>query len=308
MIVSDLTKEQRSDAGIVAFGFFDAIHIGHRGVICEAIRLARENGVPSSVFLFENNIYPLIGIEKYPIYTFPERLHFIEQLGVDKVFYLHADKDILSMDPRRFIDFITEHLNIIGFACGDDFTFGKDGAGTPLDLIDRFGGIFSVCKKWALELPPDYCSVIVSTEAVKRSLSVGDIRTAEQYLGRRFSIIRPVLEGRKDGSKIGFPTINMPVDTLPLKRGVYFSNAIVNGCPYPSVSNVGAHPTFGDEAENVETHIIDFYGDLYDREIEVEFLAYHRDIKTFEDERDLIQTIDADVDARLQYKEDECFD
>lgn len=305
MNVFDLTKEKNAYAGIVAFGFFDAIHLGHAAVICDAIELARENGVPASVFLFENNIYPLIGINKYPIYSFSERLHFIEQLGVDNVIYLHADKEILSMSPSVFLDFLTERLNIVGFTCGDDFTFGMDGVGTPLDLINRFGGIFSVSKKMALELPPDYESEIVSTEAVKRYLASGDLTTAGQFLGRRFSIVRPVLAGRKDGGRMGFPTVNLALDTLPLKRGVYFSNVILNGARYPSISNVGAHPTFGDEIENVETYIIDFCGNLYDRVIEVEFLAYHRDIRTFDSAEELTRTLESDVEARLKYREED---
>lgn len=307
MKVFDLSEQKNTFAGIVAFGFFDAIHIGHRGVIEDAIHLAENFGVPSSVFLFENNIYPLIGIDKYPIYSFSERLHFIEQTGVQNVFYLRADEEILSMSPTLFLDYLSERINVVGFTCGEDFTFGKDGVGTPIDLIERFGDIYSVSKKWALELPPDYLSEIVSTEGVKRLLAMGDLRTVEQYLGRRFSIMRPVLEGRKDGSRIGFPTINQPLDTLPLKRGVYFSNVVLKGTRYPSITSVGAHPTFGDPGENVETYIIDLYRDLYDLDVEIEFLEYRREIESFASEEELARTIEADVEARMKYEEVDLF-
>ena len=303
MIVSDLSQEKNAMAGVVAFGFFDAIHIGHQAVIEKAIELAEQYGVPSSVFTFENNIYPLIGIDKEPIYSFSERLHFIEKTGVKNVFYMNADEDFLSMSPDRFLDYLSEHLSIVGISCGSDYTFGKDGLGTPLDLIDRFGGIFSVLPKWMTEVPPDSFSEVISSEAVKHHLSKGNLGAVRAHLNRHFSIIRPVLEGRKDGSRIGFPTINQSLGTLPLKRGVYFTNVVLRGARFPSLTNVGAHPTFGDRGENLETFILDFYGDLYDRVVEVEFLDYHREIKRFDSEASLIKAIDEDVDARMKYKE-----
>ena len=186
MIVTDLREAYHCDAGIVAFGFFDAIHIGHRAVIAKAVELAHEHGVPASVFMFKNNIYPLIGIDKRPLYTFPERVSLIEKLGVDRIFYIDADKAFLSLSSVEFLDFISEHLRVIGFVCGSDFSFGKGAVGTPDEMRNRFGSISAVLTKTTLPLegtngvPASLDSAVaVSTDLIKRSLLVGDLRTAE---------------------------------------------------------------------------------------------------------------------------------
>ena len=110
MRVVDLSKVNYEQGGIIAFGFFDSIHVGHQKVIGDAVRLANEKRVQSSVFMFRNNIFPLFGIDKCPIFTFEERLSFIESLGVDCVYYVDADKDYLSLSPVDFVKDITKKL------------------------------------------------------------------------------------------------------------------------------------------------------------------------------------------------------
>ena len=310
MIVSDIRDQKNANAGIVAFGFFDSIHIGHQAVIGRAVELAREYGVPASVFLFKNNIFPLIGIDKRPFYTFSERLELIERLGVDRVFFVEADLAFLSMSSEEFLDYLSERLAIVGFTCGNDFSFGKGALGTPCDLLARFGPISDILSKWSIqewwapkEDLDDSCEE-VSTDLVKRCLADGNLRKAYECLGRHFSVKQTVRSGRQDGAKIGFPTINFDLGDLPLKRGVYFTNVVLNGARLPAVTNVGGHPTFADETENIETYILDFYGDLYDREVEVEFLTYHREIRSFASERELTLTIESDVQAREDYRHD----
>lgn len=295
MRVCDLTKVRGENAGIMAFGFFDSIHLGHRKVIEAAVRLARETGAVSSVFLFRNNIYPILGIDKYPIYTFDERISFIETLGVDAVYYVDAEADYLSMSPRMFLEEVRSRVTLDGFTCGSDFTFGAKGLGKVSDLISGIGGRYQV-----IDLAMRNGEKI-STERVKVALREGDLATVRDCLGRDFTITRKVLQGRKDGSKIGFPTVNTALFSVPLRDGVYFTEIEIEKKRYRAVTNVGAHPTFGDMSSNIESHILDFEGELYGREIKNTFLAYHRPIEKFISVDALRERIAADVKERKEY-------
>ena len=295
MRVFDLDKVQRESAGVMAFGFFDCIHLGHQKVISSAVALADKLGVPSSVFLFRNNIFPIIGIEKYPVFNFEERLAFIRNLKVDRVFYAEADRSFLSRTPEEFAAYLKNKLDIKGFTCGRDFSFGARGLGTPSDLIATLGGEYKVLDLSCLD------GEKIGTEAVKRALLAGDLPQVEKLLGRRFSLFRTVESGRSDGRKMGFPTINSELGTLSIKEGVYFSNVYLDGVRYAAVTNVGTHPTFSDHRANLETHLLDYRGDLYGREVWIEFLQYRREIRKFDSLERLIETIGEDVKARREY-------
>ena len=295
MIVCDLTKVNGENGGIMAFGFFDSIHLGHRKVIETAVRLSRENGSIASVFLFRNNIFPILGIDKYPIYSFDERIALIESLGVDVVYYVDATADYLSLSPQRFLKDLKSRLNLDGFTCGSDFTFGAKGLGTVSDLIYGIGGRYEVIDLALRD------GEKISTERVKSALRAGDLAIVRDCLGRDFSITRRVARGRKDGTRIGFPTVNAALLSVPLKEGVYFTEIMIDGKRYRAVTNVGAHPTFADMSLNIESHILDFNGELYGRDITVIFLAYHRPIEKFVSVDALRECIAADVKERRNY-------
>ncbi len=295
MRVCDLTKVKREKAGIMAFGFFDSIHLGHQQVIEAALRLAREKHSVASVFLFQNNIYPILGIEKYPIYTFEERIALIERLGIDTVYYVNADADYLALAPEAFLADIRSKLELDGFTCGKDFTFGAKGKGRVPDLVSGIGGTFEVIDLAVLD------GEKISTERVKTALREGDLGAVRENLGRDFTITRRVVPGRKDGAKLGFPTINTALYTVPIKEGVYFTEVGVDGKCYRAVTNVGAHPTFQDMSSNIESHILDFEGELYGRDVTITFLSYHRGVENFSAVEALRERIAADVKERREY-------
>ncbi len=295
MKVVDLTKTTKEDAGVMAFGFFDSIHVGHQKVIGDAVRLAKEKGTVSSVFLFRNNIFPLFGVEKYPIFTFEERLTLIEALGSDVVYYVDADKAYLSLSPEAFIKDLQNKLVLQGFTCGKDFTFGAKGKGTVEDLKRLIGGVYVVSDLVTID------GAKVSSERVKQCLGDGDLLTVKSCLNRDFAINRRVVSGRNDGVKMGFPTINCALGDVPLKPGVYFTEIVAGGKCYKAVTNVGTHPTFNDMKSNIESNLLDFNGDLYDSDVEIVFLKYHRGIVKFNKVEELTLQIKNDVVSRREY-------
>ena len=290
----DIRQCNGENAGYMAIGFFDSLHLGHRKVIERSVSLARKNGTVSSVFLFKNNIYELIGVQKTPLFSFEQRVFEIEKLGVDKVFYLNADESFLSLLPTEFIAFIRSKLQIDGVVCGSDFTFGRNGLGKAEDILKSFPNgemVDLLCISQEK----------VSTSLLKEMLLQGDLRKANEMLGRPFSISKVVVEGRKDGGKNGFPTLNMPFSAGVLRSGVYLSETVINGHSFKSLTNIGAHPTYNDDRENAETYVLDYKGDLYGRLIEVRFLDRLRDIQKFESAEALAEQIEKDVFIRRNY-------
>ena len=295
MRVIDLSKCIGENAGIMAFGFFDSIHLGHQAVIRQAVSLAREINAKSSVFLFKNNIFPLLGIEKHPIYTFEERIELIRSLGVDSVFYVDADQSYLSLSPIEFISDLKRKVRLCGFTCGVDFSFGALGCGRARHLEEGIGGRFSVLDLLQVK------GQKISSERVKSALLKGDLSTVFDCLGREFSIVRKVEFGRKDGGKLGFPTVNTALLSVPLRSGVYFTDVKADGKNYRAVTNVGAHPTFADMTVNIESHLLDFEEDLYGKEVTITFLKYHRMIERFDSPEMLAARIAEDVSERRAY-------
>lgn len=295
MRVVDLSKVNYEQGGIIAFGFFDSIHVGHQKVIGDAVRLAKEKGVQCSVYMFRNNIFPLLGVEKSPIFTFDERLSFIASLGVDCVYYVDADERYLSLSPDEFIKDITSKLSVNGFSCGRDFTFGVGGTGNVSDLINMIGGTYAVSDLMTVD------GQKISTERVKTALFQADLDAVKRLLGREFSLSRNVVKGRNDGVKMGFPTINNELLSVPLKDGVYFTKVSFGQEEYKAVTNVGSHPTFDDGKRNIESYLLDFDGDVYGAKCNVTFLKYHREIVKFNSIEALKDTIRGDVLLRRNY-------
>lgn len=289
----DLFSYSEKEPCVIALGFFDCIHLGHKRVISRAVSIARSLSVKSAVFLFRNNIYELLGLDKAPLLSFEERLSEIEKLGVDEVFFVDADPAFLNASPESFVSFLKERVNVAGVVCGEDYSYGKNGEGNPADLVRAFpNGKNEVVSLYRME------GEKIGSGKVKELLSEGNVRAAARLLGRPFSIKGVVGKGRNDGAKIGFPTLNLSNAPSDLKFGVYFTNTMLDGKTYASVTNVGPHPTFGDWKSNVETHLIDFSGDAYGREVVVEFLDFARELKAFDSVDELVRTISEDVGKR----------
>lgn len=292
----DLIRFRLHDPCVLALGFFDCVHLGHKKVIFRATAIARKLGVKSAVFLFKNNIYELLGMEKTPLFSFDERLAEIEKLGVDEVYYIHADKDMLNASPEAFVGFLKDRLNICGVVCGEDYSFGYKGEGKASDLLAAF-------PKGQNEIVPICCEngEKIGSGRIKSLLSEGNVSFAAKLLGRPYSVKGIVEPGRRDGAKIGFPTLNLKNVPSVLKLGVYFTNTMIDGKLYRSVSNVGSHPTFGDLSVNVETHLLDFGEDAYGKEITVYFLDWEREIVRFDSIEQLKNTLSENVRKRREY-------
>lgn len=280
---------------VIALGYFDSVHLGHQRVISEARKFADQNDCSLTVFTFLGNVKDVLnGRKESSVYLPSEREKIIKAFGADEIFFAPITKEFLSLDRKVFLDNLNKQFNIKGYVSGVDYTFGAFGKGNV-----------SYLSEYAKENNQTHIVVDtftidgekVSTTLIKSLLQTGDIKKANALLGRNYSITGVVKKDRQVGKKLGFPTANVILNSqkFALKNGVYEGLVEVDKKLYKSIVNYGARPTFDLEEKLVEAHLIDFSGDLYDKQIEIQFLDYMRDIKKFDSVEKLIEQLKFDM-------------
>ncbi len=261
----------------VALGFFDCLHIGHRALINEA----KKFGEPT-VFTFTNDISNFLSSKDGYIYTYSERKDKLEDMGVSTVIAATFSEKFKNMSPKSFLDMLFDTANISAVVCGEDYTFGNGGKGNVEFLkkyCDEKNVILSV-------LPKVFVSgEVASTTLAKKYLKNGEIESLNTLLGANYSITGIVEKGKRNGTKIGFPTANitLPDGQTRLKEGVYGGYVVLDGIKRKAIINAGARPTLDSYQYKIECHIDENLSDLYGKRVEVEFIFKIRDIKKFRD-------------------------
>lgn len=280
---------------VIALGYFDSVHLGHKKVIEQAKKEADLHGAKTVVFTFKGNLRAIISNEnEKQVYTLTERETFLYELGVDEIYFAPVNFTFLSMAKLAFLNLLNRKYNIIGYVCGEDYRFGKFGLGDVEYLKKYATGKGQTVTALSMET---IFGKRISTTEIKKMLSLGNVSSANLFLGRAYSISGTVFQDRKVGRKLGFPTINIKLDSDKhrLKDGVYSGHVFIDGERYGAVINYGARPTFSLKEKLVETHIIDFDGELYGKRVTVFFDNYLRDIMKFDDEGRLKEQLKKDV-------------
>lgn len=287
-----LSKKEPTAYRLIALGFFDGVHEGHRHLLKTAKSLARKKGLVFSVFTFKAECEALKSSSR--LYQTEEKLELLEKLEADEV--ILADfNELSSVSAENFI----KKVLIDGLSCsvavsGRDFRFGNGAAG-DINLL----------KKMLSENGADAYIVEdkmsggekISTTRIKKLLSEGKVEDANRLLGSPYFIRTTVESGLGKGKSLGFPTVNSSLDekNFPLKRGVYRTAVRVGDKTYPSITNIGVCPTFEERSIHAETNIIDFDGNLYGEKIYITFYEYLREEIRFNNEKELISQIKVDI-------------
>ncbi|NSW53396.1 MAG: bifunctional riboflavin kinase/FAD synthetase [Anaerolineae bacterium] len=307
MIVSRELTCCNLPAACIAIGSFDGVHIGHQSLIRQMVDSAHTRGVPAVVVTFYPQPVVLFKNLKSNFYisSLEERRDLIEELGADYLLTLPFTYELAAVSADDFLKMLKEQLGMLELWVGEEFTLGKGREGT-VERITQIGAArgFAVHAIERVQLDGE----IVSSSRIRDALREGDLLNAERMLGRVFRLEGPVVHGAHRGRTIGFPTANMDIDPLRVKlqEGVYWTRLILDGISYPAVTSVGTNPTFVHTEHppvTVETFILDFDRDIYDKIVQVEFRRYLRGQVTYTSVAGLVEQIRMDVNQVRGYEQ-----
>lgn len=281
----------------LTIGNFDGVHLGHQYLVRQVIEQAQKHGMAAgAVTLYPDPVRVLRPEEPMQYLTsLEERIELLRGLGLDLVVPLSFTSELAELSPRSFLSLLKEHLNLGVLVMGPDNVFGRNREGTPEHVRDTGLELGFAVEVLAAPLTN---GTPVSATAIRRALAEGDLDSVTRQLGRWYSLRGPVVRGDQRGRAIGFPTANIAVtaDRAMPAFGVYATWAHVRGRRYASATNIGMRPTFNGQRPSVETHMIDFEGDIYDDVIRIELVARLRPEQRFNGIDEIKAQIGRDVE------------
>jgi len=321
----------------VTVGTFDGVHRGHLRVLRELLSWARATEGDAVALTFDrapraalsakpagfsppadssapgdlSAVVPQSGTKAEAaelrraglILSLPHRLMLFERLGLDAAVVLKFDAEFASQEPEEFVrEILVNRLKVSGVLLGHDTRFGRGGRG-DCELMRRLGEElhFETCSVPVVELD----GAPISSTRLRQAIRAGDLRLAERMLGRRVSVLGTVVPGTGRGRTLGCPTANLDLhhEVRP-PQGVYATRALIAGKMRDSVTNVGRPPALKPVARPhlsekvvVETHVLDFSGDLYGQDVEVQFIERMRAEEVFTSPEALRERIASDIRA-----------
>lgn len=286
----------RKENCVVAIGAFDGLHLGHKTIVNKLISRARRLGVKSLVITFDSHPRKILKKNHtFGVITSNEdKAAILKTLGVDMVWFLKTDLNLLNMPAHDFLLFVNKYFSIKELIAGDDFRFGKDalhGAHTMEKLACEFGFNYQIVNKQKQN------NKFISSSAVRRMLAGGDVYSASKFLGRLYCVKGVVVAGKGNGMRFGFPTANILVkDYIIPSSGVYAGKCIVGHGEYITAINIGSNPTVNrDGKETLEAHLLDFKKNIVGKNVELYFFKKLRNEKKFSSIENLINAIKNDV-------------
>ena len=285
--VNKLELEPNQDCSL-CLGYFDGVHLGHLDLINKAISDGN-----AAVMTFD--ISPSYVLKKNPneasLTSMFDKSNILRGLGVKTLYVLRMSDELLTYSSTEFIENILKVINPKKIYVGEDYRFGRYAAGTPNDLKEYFE--VEICPLKQVD------GKKISSRVIRELVAQGEIEEANKLLSRPYAIEGMVVEGKHNGQKIGFPTANLDLEypyVLP-KIGVYMGFVKFMNRKYKALICVSTHPTIMElNKPLIEVHLITFKGDLYGREIDVQFVKFMRDIVKFDTLDDLKEQLEMDRD------------
>ena len=305
-IVKDITNFSSETQTFVTIGTFDGVHFGHQQIIEKLVSEAQKAGKKSVVLTFFP--HPRMVLQKDAflelINTIDERAALLEKTGLDYLIIHPFSKEFSRTTALEFVrDILVNQLNISKLIIGYDHHFGKNREGNITQLTE-----YSHLYDFKVEEIPaqDIDSVSVSSTKIRRALHAGNLKTANNYLGYNFMLNGTVVNGKKLGGKIGYPTANIDVkETYKLipKTGVYVVKATIDKKTVFGMMNIGNRPTVNGNHQTIEVHFFDFNEDLYNQHLTIELLYFLRDEHKFDSVDLLVHQLKKDEETARNYIE-----
>jgi len=282
----------------LAIGNFDGVHRGHQAVLLEAKRIAGAEGRRSGAVVFDPHPRAFFAPDQPFFYLtpLPLKLELLAELGLDQTFVIPFTRELSSLSADDFATKVVgEGLGASHVVVGYDFTYGKGRTGTTegLKAIGRAKG-FGV----DVVAPVGEGGAPFSSSRIRDHLRKGEMREAAEQLGYWWRIRGRVGKGHGRGKGLGFPTLNLPLaDGQDVAHGIYAMRVYHKGRRHDAAGYVGSSPTFGPGAPALEAYLLDFAGDLYGEDVELEFIAKLRGDRAFADGEALAKQMRDDCEA-----------
>lgn len=299
--ISEFTTEAKT---LVTIGTFDGVHFGHQQILKKLILEAKTAGKKSVLLTFFP--HPRMVLQKDAslelINTIDERALLLEKTGLDYLIIHPFSKAFSRMTALEFVrDVLVNQFNISKLIIGYDHHFGKNREGNIVQLSE-----YSHLYNFTVEEIPaqDIDEVSVSSTKIRKALALGNLKTANNYLGYEFMINGKVVNGKQLGGQIGYPTANIHVaETYKLipKTGVYVVKSIINNETIFGMMNIGNRPTFDGNHQTIEVHFFDFNQDLYGQYLTIALVYFLRDEQKFETINKLINQLKKDEKTSRAY-------
>lgn len=297
IIVTDTELENESfGSSVVTVGNFDGVHLGHKALISQAIKRAKEFRATAVVYTFDPHPLRLFNPAQCPptLTDFTRKSELLEELGADVVVRARFDRDYAMRPPSWFSRHVlAEQLNAVEVWIGEDFVFGKNRTGDVHTLAEE-GRELGYGVHWLGAVTID--GERISSTRVREAVANRNFALAKRLLGRPYLLNGAIVHGEARGSKLGYPTANLLAheECLP-PSGVYAGWASVRNKRYIAAINVGTNPTFDAERTTVEAHLLDFADDLYGQAMTLEFVEPIRAEIAFASPQALSKQIGLDV-------------
>jgi riboflavin kinase/FMN adenylyltransferase len=288
----------------VTIGKFDGVHTGHLAIVQKLTAAAKDRGLETTVFTFDENPLQLFAPEKCPTpLTSPaQRLRELERIGVATAVMVPFTQELAALSAEDFVQgILVNRLNARYITVGSDFRFGRGGKG-DVELLTQLGNEHGFEVEVISDVIGDGGDRVSST-MIRNALTIGDVTHATELLGRLPRVSGTVVRGDARGCEIGFPTANIDSDIEGLvpADGVYAGWLTHKDSRYLSSISIGTNPTFeGERARRVEAYVLDETLDLYGQTVHVDFVEQLRPTLKFSSADELIQQMHRDVEQTRQ--------
>ena len=294
-----------SQKRVIALGFFDGVHRGHGALLRKARQRADALGCQAVGLTFDPHPEALIrGVQPPLLNTVDDRRWLMTQrYAMDEMLVLPFDEAFMRMPWQTFVEeILVRQLGAVHVVCGHDYNFGYRGQGNAKNLLQHCTALGIGCD---IVEKVEYLGAEVSSTRIRACLEVGDLDTANALLGHRHFFSGVVTHGKKLGRLLGCPTANqiLPPELLELNHGVYATCVeLDDGARHIAVTNVGSRPSLDDGQHiTVESWLLDYEGDLYDRLLRVEFCKFLRPEQKFASLEELVAAVKRDGEAARAY-------
>jgi riboflavin kinase/FMN adenylyltransferase len=280
---------------VIALGNFDGLHRGHLKIIERVKRGAAEHGGTPMAMTFDPHPPRIVRPDKAPplLMTKAQRIEALHKAGVQCVAVVRFTKELSHWDADIFVrKVLVDWLRVSEVWVGANFLFGHERTGT-FSVLRGLGQSYGF-RADKID-PVRYKDFVVSSTRIRRLVTEARMDEAAALLGRPYFVDGTIVEGKRRGRELGFPTANLETrNELVPPNGVYATIMTIDGVVRGGVTNIGMRPTFGETAPTIETHVLDFSGDLYGQSVRLAFVQRLRDERRFEDVDALKAQIDAD--------------